>query len=84
MNRLLEPHSILHGLTLFLEDDPFGVADLLFFHDLTRRRALGIARLKLVIAVSVTAALRRSTREGRWLRFRQADYRAIGLLTVHT
>lgn len=71
----------LHGLTfLFLEDDPFGVADLLVpFYDATPRHALGVAGLELVIAVSVTAGLRR----GRWLRFHQAGYGAIGLLAVH-
>ncbi|HET6710750.1 ferredoxin [Amycolatopsis sp.] len=75
----------LHGLTfLFLEDDPFGVADLLLpFYDGTPRHALGIAGLELVIAVSVTAGLRRSTREGRWLRFHQVGYLAIGLLAAH-
>ncbi|MET8999609.1 ferredoxin [Amycolatopsis sp. NPDC004169] len=75
----------LHGLTfLFLEDDPFGVADLLVpFYDGTPRHALGIAGLELVIAVSVTAALRRATGEGRWLRFHQVGYLAIGLLAVH-
>ncbi|WP_410575683.1 ferredoxin [Amycolatopsis sp. cmx-4-61] len=75
----------LHGLTfLFLEDDPFGVADLLLpFYDGTPRHALGIAGLELVIAVSVTAGLRRGAREGRWLRFHQAGYLAIGLLAVH-
>ena len=75
----------LHGLTLlFLEDDPFGVADLLLpFYDGTPRHALGIAGLELVIAVSVTAGLRRGTREGRWLRFHQTGYLAVGLLAVH-
>ncbi|WP_410590656.1 ferredoxin [Amycolatopsis sp. lyj-23] len=75
----------LHGLTfLFLEDDPFGVADLLLpFYDGTPRHALGIAGLELVLAVSVTAGLRRGAREGRWLRFHQAGYLAIGLLAVH-
>ncbi|KDN19433.1 ferredoxin [Amycolatopsis rifamycinica] len=75
----------LHGLTfLFLEDDPFGVADLLLpFYDGTPRHALGVAGLELVIAVSVTAALRRGAREGRWLRFHQAGYLAIGLLAGH-
>ncbi|MDQ7809200.1 ferredoxin [Amycolatopsis sp. A133] len=75
----------LHGLTfLFLEDDPFGVADLLLpFYDGTPRHALGIAGLELVVAVSVTAGLRRGAREGRWLRFHQAGYLAIGLLAVH-
>ncbi|WP_103340563.1 ferredoxin [Amycolatopsis sp. CA-126428] len=75
----------MHGLTfLFLEDDPFGVADLLLpFYDGTPRHALGIAGLELVIAVSVTAGLRRSAGEGRWLRFHQAGYLAIGLLAVH-
>lgn len=75
----------LHGLTfLFLEDDPFGVADLLLpFYDGTPRHALGIAGLELVIAVSVTAGLRRGAREGRWLRFHQIGYLAIGLLAVH-
>ncbi|WP_206797253.1 ferredoxin [Amycolatopsis sp. MtRt-6] len=75
----------LHGLTfLFLEDDPFGVADLLVpFYDGTPRHALGIAGLELVIAVSVTAGLRRGTREGRWLRFHQVGYLAIGLLAAH-
>ncbi|SEF36203.1 Ferredoxin [Amycolatopsis pretoriensis] len=74
----------LHGLTfLFLEDDPFGVADLLLpFYDGTPRHALGIVGLELVVAVSVTAGLRRA-REGRWLRFHQAGYLAIGLLAVH-
>jgi ferredoxin len=75
----------LHGLTfLFLEDDPFGVADLLLpFYDGTPRHALGIAGLELVIAVSVTAGLRRGAREGRWLRFHQAGYLAIALLAGH-
>jgi ferredoxin len=75
----------LHGLTfLFLEDDPFGVADLLLpFYDGTPRHALGIAGLELVIAVSVTAGLRRSAREGRWLRVHQLGYLAVGLLAVH-
>ena len=75
----------LHGLTfLFLEDDPFGVADLLLpFYDGTPRHALGIAGLELVIAVSVTAGLRRGAGEGRWLRFHQFGYLAIGLLAVH-
>jgi ferredoxin len=75
----------VHGLTfLFLEDNPFGVADLLLpFYDGTPRHALGIAGLELVVAVSVTAGLRRGTREGRWLRFHQAGYLAIGLLAVH-
>ncbi|MBE8523776.1 ferredoxin [Amycolatopsis sp. H6(2020)] len=75
----------LHGLTfLFLEDDPFGVADLLLpFYDGTPRHALGIAGLELVIAVSVTAGLRRTAGEGRWLRFHQVGYLAIGLLAVH-
>jgi len=74
----------LHGLTfLFLEDDPFGVTDLLVpFYDGTPRHALGIVGLELVIAVSITAGLRRA-REGRWLRFHQAGYLAIGLLAVH-
>lgn len=74
----------LHGLTfLFLEDDPFGVADLLLpFYDGSPRHAIGIAGLELVVAVSVTAGLRR-TREGRWLRFHQAGYLAVGLLAVH-
>lgn len=74
----------VHGLTfLFLEDDPFGVADLLLpFYDGSPRHALGIAGLELVVAVSVTAGLRRA-REGRWLRFHQAGYLAIGLLAVH-
>jgi ferredoxin len=76
----------LHGLTfLFLEDDPFGVTDLLVpFYDATPRHALGIAGLELVIAVSVTAGLRRGAREGRWLRFHQFGYLAIGLLAVHS
>ncbi|SFW92454.1 ferredoxin [Amycolatopsis australiensis] len=75
----------VHGLTfLFLEDDPFGVADLLVpFYDGTPRHALGIAGLELVVAVSVTAALRRGAREGRWLRFHQAGYLAVGLLAGH-
>jgi ferredoxin len=75
----------LHGLTfLFLEDDPFGVADLVLpFYDGTPRHAAGIAGLELVIAVSVTAGLRRGARDGRWLRFHQAGYLAIGLLAVH-
>ncbi len=75
----------VHGLTfLFLEDDPFGVADLLLpFYDGTPRHALGIAGLELVIAVSVTAGLRRGAGEGRWIRFHQAGYLAIGLLAVH-
>ena len=75
----------LHGLTfLFLEDDPFGVTDLLVpFYDGTPRHALGIVGLELVIAVSVTAGLRRGAREGRWLRFHQLGYLAIGLLAVH-
>jgi ferredoxin len=75
----------LHGLTfLFLEDDPFGPADLLLpFYDGTPRHALGIVGFELVIAVSVTAGLRRGAREGRWLRFHQAGYLAIGLLAVH-
>ena len=75
----------LHGLTfLFLEDDPFGVADLVLpFYDGTPRHALGIIGLELVIAVSVTAGLRRGAREGRWLRFHQAGYLAIGLLAGH-
>ncbi|MFJ7219722.1 ferredoxin [Amycolatopsis sp. NPDC098790] len=71
----------VHGLTfLFLEDDPFGVADLLLpFYDGSPRHALGIAGLELVVAVSVTAGLRR----GRWLRFHQLGYLAIALLAVH-
>ncbi|WP_284747520.1 ferredoxin [Amycolatopsis sp. RTGN1] len=75
----------VHGLTfLFLEDDPFGVPDLLLpFYDGTPRHALGIAGLELVVAVSVTAGLRRGAREGRWLRFHQLGYLAIGLLAVH-
>ncbi|GAB3166681.1 ferredoxin [Amycolatopsis stemonae] len=75
----------VHGLTfLFLEDDPFGVADLLVpFYDGTPRHALGIAGLELVVAVSVTAGLRRGAREGRWLRFHQLGYLAIALLAVH-
>jgi ferredoxin len=75
----------LHGLTfLFLEDDPFGVTDLLVpFYDGTPRHALGIVGLELVIAVAVTAGLRRGAREGRWLRFHQLGYLAIGLLAVH-
>ncbi len=75
----------LHGLTfLFLEDDPFGVADLLLpFYDGTPRHALGIAGLELVIAVSITAGLRRGARDGRWLRFHQLGYLAIGLLAGH-
>lgn len=75
----------VHGLTfLFLQDDPFGVADLLLpFYDGSPRHALGIAGLELVIAVSVTAGLRRGAREGRWLRFHQLGYLAIGLLAVH-
>jgi ferredoxin len=75
----------VHGLTfLFLEDDPFGAADLLLpFYDGTPRHALGIAGLELVLAVSITAGLRRGAREGRWLRFHQFGYLAIGLLAVH-
>lgn len=60
------------------------VADLLLpFHDGTPRHALGIVGLELVIAVSITAGVRRGAREGRWLRFHQAGYPAIGLLAVH-
>lgn len=75
----------LHGLTfLFLEDEPFGVADLLVpFYDGTPRHALGIAGLELVVAVSVTAGLRRGVRDGRWLRFHQVGYLAVGLLAGH-
>jgi ferredoxin len=75
----------LHGLTfLFLDDDAFGVADLLLpFYDGTTRHALGIVGLELVVAVSVTAGLRHGAREGRWLRFHQFGYLAIGLLAVH-
>jgi ferredoxin len=75
----------LHGLTfLFLEDDPFGVTDLLVpFYDGSPRHALGIAGLELVIAVSVTAGLRRGAGDGRWLRFHQLGYLAIGLLAGH-
>ncbi|MFG1641870.1 4Fe-4S domain-containing protein [Amycolatopsis sp. NPDC049252] len=75
----------LHGLTfLFLDDDAFGFADLLLpFYDGTTRHALGIAGFELVVAVSVTAGLRRGAREGRWLRFHQFGYLAIGLLAVH-
>ncbi|RSD21748.1 ferredoxin [Amycolatopsis eburnea] len=75
----------VHGLTfLFLEDDPFGVADLLLpFYDGVPRHAIGIAGLELVLAVSVTAGLRRGAREARWLRFHQAGYLAVGLLAVH-
>lgn len=75
----------VHGLTfLFLEDNPFGVADLLVpFYDGTPRHALGIAGLELVVAVSVTAGLRRGAREGRWTRFHQLGYLAIGLLATH-
>jgi ferredoxin len=76
----------LHGLTfLFLDDDAFGVADLLLpFYDGTTRHALGIVGLELVVAVSVTAGLRRGARDGRWLRFHQFGYLAIGLLAVHS
>ncbi|WP_439376921.1 4Fe-4S domain-containing protein [Amycolatopsis lexingtonensis] len=75
----------VHGLTfLFLEDDPFGVAALLLpFYDGVPRHAIGIAGLELVIAVSVTAGLRRGAREARWLRLHQAGYLAVGLLAVH-
>ncbi|WP_328444702.1 ferredoxin [Amycolatopsis sp. NBC_00438] len=75
----------LHGLTfLFLDDDAFGFADLLLpFYDGTTRHALGVAGFELVVAISVTAGLRRGAREGRWLRFHQFGYPAIGLLAVH-
>ncbi|MFJ1761652.1 4Fe-4S domain-containing protein [Amycolatopsis sp. NPDC088138] len=79
----------LHGLTFlllddFVDDGAFGFADLLLpFYDGTTRHALGIAGFELVVAVSVTAGLRRGAREGRWLRFHQFGYLAIGLLAVH-
>jgi ferredoxin len=75
----------LHGLTfLFLDDDAFGVAELLLpFYDGTTRHALGIVGFELVVAVSVTAGLRRGAREGRWLHFHQLGYPAIGLLAAH-
>ncbi|MEQ0563644.1 ferredoxin [Amycolatopsis sp. NEAU-NG30] len=75
----------LHGLTfLFLEDDEFGLAELLLpFYDGTPRHALGIVGLEVLVAVSVTAGVRHGAREGRWLRFHQAGYLAAGLLVAH-
>lgn len=79
----------LHGLTFlflddFRDDAAFGFADLLLpFYDGTARHAMGIVGFELVVAVSVTAGLRRGAREGRWLRFHQLGYPAIGLLAAH-
>jgi ferredoxin/DMSO/TMAO reductase YedYZ heme-binding membrane subunit len=77
--------GVLHGLSfLYLEDDVFTVARLVVpFYDGTFRHAAGIAGLELVIAVSITAGLRRGGADRRWLRFHQAGYFAIGLLAVH-
>lgn len=77
--------GVLHGLSfLFLDDEPVGMVDLLVpFFDGQARHAVGILGLELVVAVSVTAGLRRGLADRRWLRFHQLGYLAIGLLAVH-
>ena len=75
----------LHGLSfLFLDDDAITVAGLVVpFYDGQARHAVGVLGLELVIAVSVTAGLRRGLADRRWLRFHQLGYAAVGLLAVH-
>ncbi|SDN11616.1 ferredoxin [Allokutzneria albata] len=76
-----------HGSAfLLLDENAFGLIQLTvpFLGGAAPRHSLGIIALELMIAIAITAGLRRWVMYRNWLRFHQLAYVALGLGAVHS